>query len=318
MKKLLSSILAIVMVSTLTLATLATSPATILEDIANSTIQITETADGNGTATTFENLSEFVDVAQSSCPYLSRYEIATFLMEYTRQDYDGLSENEILHFLTYDNITTSTSYIVIDENGEQFISNTEYSPYADWTSNNGNMKITTNYSYRKTVGNEKYYEVWARASWINFPDLSTQDAFVLGTTGTFDDSFSEYGSVSQLFECTSGCTRLTSLFRSVSNTKTTDEDLELRYDCFVPELHFIPFSPHCEFCAGGSTDYSFTVYVRYGMIADETVNIQAGYAHKTVGLGDISVGIDATGTPSFSVGRGSVTEYIARPVTVTY
>ena len=54
------------------------------------------------------------------------------------------------------------------------------------------------------------------------------------------------------------------------------------------------------------------------MIADETVNIQAGYAHKTVGLGDISVGIDATGTPSFSVGRGSVTEYIARPVTVTY
>ena len=54
------------------------------------------------------------------------------------------------------------------------------------------------------------------------------------------------------------------------------------------------------------------------LIADETVNIHAGYAHKTVGLGDISVGIDATGTPSFSVGRGSVTEYIARPVTVTY
>jgi hypothetical protein len=54
------------------------------------------------------------------------------------------------------------------------------------------------------------------------------------------------------------------------------------------------------------------------MIADESVNIQAGYAHKTIGFGDISVGIDVNGTPSFSASVATVVPYVARAVTVTY
>lgn len=51
------------------------------------------------------------------------------------------------------------------------------------------------------------------------------------------------------------------------------------------------------------------------MIADESVNIQAGYAHKTIGFGDISVGIDVNGTPSFSASVATVVPYVARAAT---
>lgn len=83
-------------------------------------------------------------------------------------------------------------------------------------------------------------------------------------------------------------------------------------------MHFVPISPRCDYCTGGARDYYFSAYIRYGMIADESVNIQAGYAHKTIGFGDISVGIDVNGTPSFSASVATVVPYVARAVTVTY
>lgn len=149
-------------------------------------------------------------------------------------------------------------------------------------------------------------------------DIALQDAFVLGTSGTFDDSYSEYGSVSQTFTCTSGCTQKTYKNRSVSSSNTIDEDLSFDYERFIPVMHFVPISPRCDYCTGGARDYYFSAYIRYGMIADESVNIQAGYAHKTIGFGDISVGIDVNGTPSFSASVATVVPYVARAVTVTY
>ena len=148
--------------------------------------------------------------------------------------------------------------------------------------------------------------------------IALQDAFVLGTSGTFDDSYSEYGSVSQTFTCTSGCTQKTYKNRSVSSSNTIDEDLSFDYERFIPVMHFVPISPRCDYCTGGARDYYFSAYIRYGMIADESVNIQAGYAHKTIGFGDISVGIDVNGTPSFSASVATVVPYVARAVTVTY
>lgn len=239
-------------------------------------------------------------------------------MDYTYQDYYDLPEDEILHFLTYDNITTSSSYIRVDNVGNTFVSNKEDILYADWTSTDGYMKITTNYSHRSTDGAEKHYEVWARATWLKYPAIALRDAFVLGTSGTFDDSYDETGFVSQIIECNSGCSRHTNRFRQVSNTNTEYEDLTMTYDSFVPELHFTPISPRCDYCGGSASDYSFTAYIRYGMIADESVNIQAGYAHKTAGFGGISVGFDINGTPSFSASVSTLSEYIARPVTVSY
>lgn len=214
--------------------------------------------------------------------------------------------------------TTPSSYVRVDDEGNTIVSNFDAIPLADWTSDDGYMKITTNYSYIKTVGREKYYSVWARGTWQEYPAIALQDAFVLGTSGTFDDSYSEYGSVSQTFTCTSGCTQKTYKNRSVSSSNTIDEDLSFDYERFIPVMHFVPISPRCDYCTGGARDYYFSAYIRYGMIADESVNIQAGYAHKTIGFGDISVGIDVNGTPSFSASVATVVPYVARAVTVTY
>ena len=238
-------------------------------------------------------------------------------MEYTYQDYNYLPEEEILHFLTYDNVTTASSYIRVDDEGDVFVSDMDDVPYAEWTSTDGYMKITTNYSYKGSIGQEKQYEVWAQAIWLKYPAIALEDAFVLGTSGTFDDSYDEFGSVAQSFECLS-CSRTTNRYRSVTNTNAQDGDLTMTYESFVPELHFIPISPRCDYCGGNSRDKSFTTYIRYGMIADESVNIQAGYGHKTVGPGSISVGIDINGVPSFTAPLSRVSEYIARPVTVYY
>lgn len=244
--------------------------------------------------------------------------LATYILDYTGQEYQDLPEEEILSFLTYDNISTSSSYVRVDDEGNTIVSNFDAIPLADWTSDDGYMKITTNYSYIKTVGREKYYSVWARGTWQEYPAIALQDAFVLGTSGTFDDSYSEYGSVSQTFTCTSGCTQKTYKNRSVSSSNTIDEDLSFDYERFIPVMHFVPISPRCDYCTGGARDYYFSAYIRYGMIADESVNIQAGYAHKTIGFGDISVGIDVNGTPSFSASVATVVPYVARAVTVTY
>ena len=94
--------------------------------------------------------------------------------------------------------------------------------------------------------------------------------------------------------------------------------LQRLFQFHVLIMHFVPISPRCDYCTGGARDYYFSAYIRYGMIADESVNIQAGYAHKTIGFGDISVGIDVNGTPSFSASVATVVPYVARAVTVTY
>lgn len=319
MKKLISVMLSMVLMLTLSAPAFAATAVNDLNSLATLNIQVSTSTDENGaTKTTFSNLDAFIDSAHSMYPDLSDYEIATFLMDYTGQQYYDLPEEEILHFLTYDNITTSTSYLLIDSEGDASLSFSDAVPYDSdlWPSPDGYMKISTSYTYRKTVGNENYFTVSARATWLKFPSVALEDAFVLGTTGTFDDDYSEYSSVSQTFNCIK-CSRNTYRNRSVSQTKAVDGDLSLDYENYVPSMHFVPISPRCDYCENGGHDEYFSVYIRYGMLSDESVNLQAGYGHKTLGIGSISVGVDITGTPSFSAGLATVKSYIARPVTVS-
>ena len=217
MKKSLSIILSLAMVCTMSATAFAADSSTDLSAIADATIQVTQTTSESGAITnTFNNLDDFVNAVHTANPAISDYEIATYILDYTGQEYQDLPEEEILSFLTYDNISTSSSYVRVDDEGNTIVSNFDAIPLADWTSDDGYMKITTNYSYIKTVGREKYYSVWARGTWQEYPA------------------------------------------------------------------------------------------------------IQAGYAHKTIGFGDISVGIDVNGTPSFSASVATVVPYVARAVTVTY
>ncbi len=156
MKKSLSIILSLAMVCTMSATAFAADSSTDLSAIADATIQVTQTTSESGAITnTFNNLDDFVNAVHTANPAISDYEIATYILDYTGQEYQDLPEEEILSFLTYDNISTSSSYVRVDDEGNTIVSNFDAIPLADWTSDDGYMKITTNYSYIKTVGREK-------------------------------------------------------------------------------------------------------------------------------------------------------------------
>lgn len=289
--------------------------------LADQIIQTNTYEDENSNIMTdYTDIDLYIDQVHEQFPDISDYELAISIYEYTGQEYAGLPESIILDILDLNNISTTSTYITVDQNGTSQTYSSDAVPYAVWNSSDGYMKITTNYSLLSTSGSEKHYQVWAIANWIKYPAMALQDAFVLGTNGTFDDSYEEFASVNQTFKCTVGCQYpYTYLNRGVSPTSLTDGDLQLEYKNYVPVIHFIPYSPKCSNCQGPASDEFFMAYIRYGVVTNKSVNIQAGYAHKTLGIGDISVGIDATGLPSFSISpAGLISEYIARPVTIQY
>ncbi len=319
LKKLICSMLSALLIMNLSTTVLADGDS--LSRIAEYTIQVNEDVDITGSlTTTFTNLDTFIDTVRENYPKIADYDIARFLMQYTQQDCEGLPEDVVLSILEYDNITVSTSYVRIDADGNSYALNDNCLPIDDYTSNDGYIKFTTTYSNTKTVGKQKYYNVFGSATWLKYPAMRLRDCFVVGTNGTFDDSVSEKGNVIQSFKCIR-CGAITYKTRTVTKSKRVDNDLNLKYDSGVPELHFDALSTQkCSSCDGFTEDYSFTLFISYGVIASEAKNIQASYGHQTVGFkNDISVSISGDGTASLSASVGTLIEtYTARPVTMKY
>lgn len=297
-----------------------------LNVLADEIIEIEQVIDmEGGLSTTYSNLDVFVERVKNQYSEIDDYDVAVFLMEYTKQENSDLPEELVLEFLDYEFITSYTSYVYLDEEGNPHNMNSSIMPLANFTHESGVMKFVTDYAKNKTVGTEKYYSVWSRATWIKYPALALQDSFALGHTAAYDNDALVYASVSQTFECKMGCSKMTSRNREVRKTNPKDGDLVLTQGACAPYIKFTPISPRCDYCGGtaGTTyakDYYFSTYLKYGIVADESVNIQAGYGHKTVTLGDISVSIGNKGEPSFSVNgvKKHVTPYIAEAVLVNY
>lgn len=271
---------------------------------------------------TFENLDIFISTVKQQFPSISEYEIAYFLCEYTGQSPDEIPESELLEILQYDNISTTKTFIKITENGiieevteESLISLMDES----WTSPDNYIRIETGFSKVSTSsGYTKKFHVWSIATWLKYPGMRIEDAFALGTSGTFDDSYNEFGFVYQTFKC-NRCGRQVKHNRDVNLSTTVDDDLSLRYtNSAYPYLLFTPVAPRCPTCSGGLSDTYFRAYIKYGVIVEGSANLQAAYGHKTVGFGPISVSVDKDGSPSFSSTLLDVTivPYNARPVTL--
>jgi len=321
MKKCISLFLFLVMLFSMTsTAFAAESPSATLESIAHNTLQVTkELQDSGAEVTTYNNLPAFVSVAREQCPDITDLQLANFIVEYVGQDSAAIPDNDKLDILTYKNISTSISYAKVTKSGE-FIeaskSEALISPLGIDTSSDGYMQLNTGFGLRAIQGSEKFFSVWVAATWLKWPAVALTDVLVLGTTGTFDDSFAESGYVHQTFQCVSGCTKNTFRNRQVSKTNIKSGDLTLKYANFTPYIEFSPISPRCDYCGGGAKDKYFRAYVRYGVSTTNRCNIQASYGHKTVGIGNISVGISTNGVPSISASLGKVTVYNGRPVTV--
>ena len=298
MEKFLLAALCLAMNLPMSMMDLATEVSADLSAIASSVIHVEKRTDDTGnTITTFSKLDDFADAVRLAKPEISDYDLAVYILQYTDQEITGLSEEEVLSFLAYDNITTSSCYVGIDGMGNTYVSHDAAMPAKDRSPSDSDIKISTSYSHLKTDRAEKYYSVWATASWLQYPAVCVQDVFTLGTTGVFDDSYHETGSVTQHFYCRS-CRNTTVRKRSVSAAAPVDNDLTLGYARFVPVLYFEPIAPRCDYCGGGGAkDAVLSTCIRYGIIADDNVNIRAGYAHKTF---------------------AQLSEYIAAPVAVLY
>ena len=301
-----------------------------MQSLANEIITYSQRIDVSGTPVVYySNIDKFVAEVKSTYQEITDYEIGEFILRYTGQYYDGLTEQNILDALTFQDMTSTKQYFTVDEEGNMQMRTAlpeqmrESSPTPAALTED-DMSILTTYSKVGTDGKENIYKVWAVAEWINFPAICIKDAFYLGKTGTFDDEYTENGSVSQIFWC-NNCKKQTYMRRNVDANNTVNGDTSMKYaPGGAPYLQFTPYSPRCDHCdAGAVIDRQFLVSIQYWMRADESVELQAGYAHTTfsVGIPEISVTIGATGVSfgfSGSILGTSIETYYPRAVTVRY
>ena len=62
-------------------------------------------------------MDAFTQAARRQYPNLSDYEPAQFLMDYMGMDSEGISEEEALKLLTYDNLSLTSTYLKVNEEG---------------------------------------------------------------------------------------------------------------------------------------------------------------------------------------------------------
>ena len=325
MKKLLSLTLTIIILSAFPFEAMALMPdKSELELLADELVQISYSI--NPLSTTFTEIDVFVDEAHERYPDMTELELALFVMEYTLQDPAGLSEEMILRHLEYDNITTSVEYVYVNENGESVSSEYDALPYATYHSTDGYMKIETSYTYRYTSGANKYYSVWARATWLKFSPVHWTDAFCLSKYNAIrDSSFGYYASVSQTFECRT-CGETTDNYRSVTNNSRVDDDLEIQISNGVPYIVFDHTEAYCDNCSSNAIclDEYFSAYLNYSIYNNTNMEIFASYAHQTIGVntGELDVSISQSGDISFdwstSLVNPGIVDYNADSVDIEY
>lgn len=317
MKKLLSLCMALVMVVSMALGVSAKQVS--LDDLAEETIEVSEDRQESGALVyTYEKIDVFIEKARMMFPTIEDVELAYFLLEFTGQSCEAAPEEEALLMLEYDNISISTSYIRVSETGcEEVDPSQEIATCDIFNSSDGYMQLETGFTKTGTTGSTKRFNVWTIATWLKYPEVCLQDVLVVGTNGSFDDSYDEFGYVRQVFTCLS-CGQETVYKRDVDRTTMSNFDAWMEYTSGgIPAMKFVPLTPRCDYCGGTARDKVFRAFIRYGVLVEGSGMIQAAYGHKTLGPSDISVGVDANGMPSISVGWTSrITTYNARAVTL--
>lgn len=322
MKRLLSFIFLLAMLFTMTTVAGATEES--IYTLARRTITVKETIQDNGVVvSTYEHMDAFTQAAKRQYPNLSDYELSQFLMDYMGMDSEGIPEEEALKLLTYDNLSLTSTYLKVNDEGivemtaEEMERQIQIAPMASWTSEDGYMILDSGFTKLSTSGSTRRYSVWMRGVWKKYPATRLQDVIAIGTNASFDDSFAEKGYVHQTFKC-GICGNETKRNRDVTESSPKDGDLKIEYKNLLPLLRFNPTIPQCDACeAGNVADSHFATYLCYGVVTSTDAVMQPSYAHKTLGASNISVSIDSKGGVSFSVGLGSkITTYLARPVTL--
>jgi hypothetical protein len=331
-EKILSIIIALIVVTVPNFQAFALSvnDTKSLETIAESTIEIVN--DNSGTVT-YKNIEDFITEVKKSISDISDIELSKFILDYTRQDYEGLPDKIILNTLNYKEIILADEYIMVSEKGdvasisqkkaERLIAKEKARKATSnkaWTSDNGYMKITTSASLIKKSGNKLYYQIATKCNWLKPPLLFFKDVVALHHTGTFDDSYEVYGYLYENVKC---CTTTYNDRYETKNGKSAS-NIKIEYpQVSVANTRFKLVSTSGYTCTKQVSQHAKIInnieaYLSYGIILkkDNAYNVQGAYCHKQISAGSIGVSVSAGGI-SFSMSiKGSKKDYNAKPITV--
>ena len=100
-----------------TMTTVAGATEESIYTLARRTITVKETIQDGVVVSTYEHMDAFTQAARRQYPNLSDYEPAQFLMDYMGMDSEGIPEEEALKLLTYDNLSLTSTYLKVNEEG---------------------------------------------------------------------------------------------------------------------------------------------------------------------------------------------------------
>lgn len=273
-----------------------------LQCLAESIIQYEEWIDENGNEMCrYSNLDEFVYEARNNYSGIDELEIARFIAEYTNQNIDSLPEPDLLNFLNYKDLTTSHQQFLIDEEGTITPINDNVMPI---NTNSDKMDIFINYSETGMVGQEKGYQIWARACWTESPNIYYRDAFALANIhGTYNSDAITSGYTHQKFIC-NNCGRTTTHYRTVSDENLVFNELELdTSNGSCPYLNFLLRYPACGSCGSTYVDETLNeAYLSYGISINRNTVLNAAYGHSVININSIEVSFGENSGISFSGG----------------
>lgn len=306
----------------------------LLTPLAEAYITITETSSSNATTEiVYSGLQEFYSTVHELYPFVSDLELAQFTMTYTGLDeYELNSEEQILEMLDFYSVTTNTEYVAISEDGEcRAVSQEEMiSPLATWNSSDGYMKIDTTAADKgKNPQGYKQYVITAKATWLKFTLFRLTDTFAITYGGVFDDSHIVSSTFTHNGKCSICGKTVTHFCQEEYNSaggNVNDPGIELDFaQANAVGVKFDLQELSCIHSVDGNlvnglVDKTMYTTLQARILVPSLTEVRAAYAHKTIGISDISISGNISGdgvAPSFNIGIGiTASKYSAAPVTL--
>lgn len=170
----------------------------------------------------------------------------------------------------------------------------------------------TNPSY--ALPGRNYFTIRGEVEWTKSPYFRGKDVLAIASSGNADTNYTSFA----------GACWDASLLNYVNETAYIGQNngkgegfYGYALKIYNPSIYGVAVDVIFDLNGYGN-DLQF-VYAYYGISTQNDVTCQVGYAHKTVGIGDPSVGIDSSGSISFSIGLVStMNEYFGKAFTLSH
>lgn len=215
MKKLITVFLTLTLILILPIQSYAAEEKTTLQSIADKTICKSADLTIENPTITYSGIDEFVNTVHSELPNINDAELSDFLVEYTNQGKNSISDEEKANYLKSKEIIITDRFIRIDSDGNETeldyyeiiaAIDREKIPFTlnKYTSDNGYLQLKTIISRQSDVIDDYVdYRVGAYAIWLKMPKCHMSDhLFVDISDGVvFDSTQPVYGKLEETISC---------------------------------------------------------------------------------------------------------------------